>query len=100
MFGWRQGLDEKAGKARAFYAVVLLATAAALALDFSDVNPVRALYWTAVINGLLAPVLLFGILAVAVDRDIMVGQPSSGLGRAVVAVTAVIMSIAAIAMFI
>jgi len=99
VFGWRQGLDEKAGKARAFYAVVLLATAAALILDFSDVNPVRALYWTAVINGLLAPVLLFGILAVAVDKNIMVGQPSSRLGRTTVAVTAIIMSIAAIAMF-
>ncbi|HTT08262.1 MAG TPA: divalent metal cation transporter [Gammaproteobacteria bacterium] len=101
VFGWRrQGLDEKAHKARAFYAVVLLATAAALGLDFSDVNPVRALYWTAVINGVLAPVLLFGILAVAMDRHIMAGQPSSNLGRTMVAITAVIMSSAAVAMFV
>jgi NRAMP (natural resistance-associated macrophage protein)-like metal ion transporter len=101
VFGWRrQGLDEKAHKARAFYAVVLLATAAALGMDFSDVNPVQALYWTAVINGVLAPVLLFGILAVAVDRHIMAGQPSSTLGRAVVAVTTAVMSVAAVAMFV
>lgn len=100
VYGWQQGLDEKAGKARAFYAVVLLSTAAALALDFSGVNPMRALFWTAVINGVLAPVLLFGILAVAIDRRIMVGQPSSYLGRAIVAVTAIIMSTAAVAMFV
>ncbi len=101
VFGWRrQGLDEKAHKARAFYAVVLLSTAAALGMDFSDVNPVQALYWTAVINGVLAPVLLFGILAVAMDRHVMAGQPSSNLGRAVVAVTALLMSGAAVAMFV
>src|SRR5438132_4148323 len=60
-FGWRQGLDEKLQKARAFYAVVLLSTAVAIAIDFMNINPVRALFWTAIINGLLAPFLLVGI---------------------------------------
>ncbi|HLJ74213.1 MAG TPA: divalent metal cation transporter, partial [Thermoanaerobaculia bacterium] len=48
-FGWRQGLDEKLDKARAFYAVVLLATGMGIALDFAHINPVQALYWSAVI---------------------------------------------------
>ena len=42
-FGWHQGLDEKIDKARAFYAVVLLSMAIGIALDFADINPVRAL---------------------------------------------------------
>ena len=95
MYGWRQGLDEKLGKARAFYAVVLLSTAAAMIMDFSHINPVRALYWSAVINGVLAPFLLVGIFLVGTDRKLMLGQPSSRIGRTAVVVTAVLMFVAA-----
>jgi Mn2+/Fe2+ NRAMP family transporter len=99
-FGWHQGLDEKIDKARAFYAVVLLSTAIGITFDFADINPVRALYWTAVINGVLAPFLLFGILWVASDRKIMHGQTSSILGRATVAVTMLLMFGACIGIFV
>jgi Mn2+/Fe2+ NRAMP family transporter len=51
-----------------------------------------------VINGVLAPFLLVGILIAASDRQLMQGQPSSPLGRAVVGVTAVLMFGAAIGM--
>jgi len=99
-FGWRQGLDEKIDQARAFYAVVLLSGAVGIALDFSGVNAVSALYWSAVINGLLAPFLLLGILLVASDAKIMQGQPSSRLGRVTVFVTMLLMFGAGIGMFI
>jgi NRAMP (natural resistance-associated macrophage protein)-like metal ion transporter len=95
LYGWRQGLDEKIGKARAFYAVVLLSTAVAMIMDFSNVNPVRALYWSAVINGVLAPFLLVGIFLVGIDRKLMLGQPSSRIGRTAVVITAVLMFVAA-----
>jgi NRAMP (natural resistance-associated macrophage protein)-like metal ion transporter len=99
-FGWRQGLDRKLAGARYFYGVVILSTAAGIALDFFDVNPVRALYFSAVINGLLAPFLMVGILVVACDRKIMVGQPSSWLSRAVVALATLLMFAAAVGMFV
>jgi len=99
-FGWHQGLDEKIDKARSFYAVVLLSMAVGIGLDFANINSVRALYWTAVINGVLAPFLLFGILLVASDRKIMHGQPSSRLGRTTVAVTMLMMFGACIGMFV
>ncbi|MEO8034605.1 MAG: divalent metal cation transporter [Acidobacteriota bacterium] len=99
-FGWRQGFDERLQRARAFYAVVLLSIAVGIALDFAKVNPVSALYWTAVINGLLAPFLLVGILLVACDRKIMQNQPSSMLGRVTVGVTTAAMFAAGIAMFV
>ena len=98
-FGWRQGLDQKLRNARYFYGIVALSTAAGIALDFADFNPVKALYWSAVVNGLLAPFLLIGILVVACDRQCMHGQPSSLLGRFVVAVTALLMFGAAAGMF-
>jgi len=99
-FGWEQGLDEKLERARAFYAVVLLSTAVGIGLDFSKVNPVKALYWTAIINGLLAPFLLVGILLVASDRVIMQNQPSSLLGRLTVGITTLAMFGAGVAMFV
>jgi NRAMP (natural resistance-associated macrophage protein)-like metal ion transporter len=91
VFGWKQGLDRKWRNARYFYGVVAFSTAVGIALDFADVNPVRALYWTAIVNGLLAPFLLVGILLAATDSRLMRGQPSSRVGRVVVAVAAALM---------
>ena len=71
-----------------------------VALDFIGINPVRALYWTAVINGLLSPFLLVAILIVAANKKLMQGQPSSRLGWMVVAVSALAMFAAGIAMFV
>jgi NRAMP (natural resistance-associated macrophage protein)-like metal ion transporter len=99
-FRWRQGLDKKLKQARAFYALILLSTGVGVGLDFVGINPVKALYWTAVINGLLAPFLLVAILIVASDKKLMQGQPSSRLGWIVVAITTVAMFAAGMAMFV
>jgi Mn2+/Fe2+ NRAMP family transporter len=98
--GWRQGLNMKLTSARWFYALILVSTAAGVALNVLGINPVKALYWTAVINGLLAPFLLVAILVVAADKRLMRGQPSSRLGWTVVAITTVAMFAAGIAMFV
>ena len=98
--GWRQGLDKKLKQARAFYILILLSTGVGVGLDFIGINPVKALYWTAVINGLLAPFLLVAILIVASDKKLMQGQPSSRFGWIVVAITTVAMFAAGIAMFV
>ena len=98
--GWRQGLDKKLRQARAFYTLILLSTGLGVALDFIGINPVKALYWTAVINGLLAPFLLVAILVVASDKKLMQGQPSSRLGWIVVAITTAAMFAAGVAMFV
>ena len=55
VFGWRQGIGEVYGRAPAFYAAFLISIAIGIGFDFSSVNGVAALYWSAVINGLLAP---------------------------------------------
>ena len=99
LFGWREGIDEHFRGAPAFYAVLVASVAVGAAMDFANVNAVKALYWTAVLNGVLAPFLLTGILLVASDRRVMQGQPSSRLGRAVVGATTVAMFAAAIAFF-
>jgi Mn2+/Fe2+ NRAMP family transporter len=98
--GWRQGLDKKLKQARSFYTLILLSTGVGVGLNFAGINPVKALYWTAVINGLLAPFLLVAILIVASDKKLMQGQPSSRLGWTVVAITTVAMFAAGVAMFV
>ena len=100
IFRWRSGLDKRFGQARAFYLVIVVATVGGVALDFAGFNPVKALYWSAVINGLLAPFLLTGLLLAASDRKIMRGQPSSPLSRGVVGVAAAVMFAAGIGMFV
>jgi len=98
-FHWRQGLDRRLRGAHHFYAVLIFSMLVGIALDSLNVNPVSALFWTAVINGVLAPFLLVGILLVASDRKLMNDQPSSWLSCAVVGLTAALMFIAAGAMF-
>jgi NRAMP (natural resistance-associated macrophage protein)-like metal ion transporter len=100
IFGWRQGIDEPYNRAPGFYAMFISSVAIGVTLDFANVNAVGALYWTAVINGVLAPFLLVGILIAASDRELMQGQPSSPLGRAVVGATALLMFGAAVGMFV
>ena len=54
MFRWREGLDQRPSKAKAFYGVIAAATLGGIALTFTPLDPISALYWSAVINGLLA----------------------------------------------
>ena len=69
-------------------------------LDLLRINPIKALYWTAIINGVLAPFLLPALLLVTNDRRVMRDQHSPRLARTFVSATMVIMFAAAIGMFI
>jgi NRAMP (natural resistance-associated macrophage protein)-like metal ion transporter len=99
-FGWREGLNQTMRRARSFYAVFLIATAGAALLSLAGINPVKALFWTAVINGLLAPFLLVTILIIAADTRLMQGQPSPRWEWVLVAVATAAMFGAGVAMFV
>jgi Mn2+/Fe2+ NRAMP family transporter len=98
--GWEGGLDAKFKSARAFYGVVIWSTLVGVALDFANISPVKALFYTAVINGLIAPFLLIGVLLVATDRKVMCDQPSTRLSIITVGLTTALMFAAAVGMFI
>ncbi len=99
-FGWRQGLDKPFRLAPLFYGVVIASIVVGIGLDLAKVNAVKALFASAVINGLVAPFMLVGILLVAGDAKLMRGQPSSKLALAVVGFTTAALVAAAIAMFV
>ncbi len=96
----RQGIDEQFHHAKAFYSIMALSVVGGIAMDFFNINAVRALYWTAVINGLLAPFLLIGILIVAADAGLMRGQAASRGAILLVGGTTLLMIAAGVAMLV
>jgi NRAMP (natural resistance-associated macrophage protein)-like metal ion transporter len=99
-FRWREGLDAPVRHAPWFYGVIAGSMLIGIGLNFAGVNPVRALYWSAVVNGLLAPFVMVAVLLVASDRKLMNGQPSSMLSRWMVGLCTALMFGAGIGMFI
>ena len=69
--GWKRSLDDKPRRAKAFYAVIALSTFVGMLINFIGINPIKALFWTAVINGFLAPPLLVVIMMIANNKKIM-----------------------------
>jgi Mn2+/Fe2+ NRAMP family transporter len=94
-FGWANGLNKKPGRARAFYAVIVAATLAGTALNFGGINPMSALVWCAVLNGLLTPPLLVVILLIANNRAVLGGRVNGPALNALGVVTALLMFAAA-----
>lgn len=70
-FGWTEGLDRKPREAKAFYGVIAMATLGGIALNLIQIDPMRALYWAAVVNGLLAPPLMVVTMLIARNRKVM-----------------------------
>jgi NRAMP (natural resistance-associated macrophage protein)-like metal ion transporter len=78
-FGWRYGLDTDPARAKQFYGVIAGATLIGMLINFMGINPIDALFWTAVINGFVAPPLLVLIMLISNNRDIM-GERVNGFG--------------------
>ncbi len=70
-FDWTEGLDRQPREAKAFYAVIALATLGGVALNFIGIDPMSALYWAAVVNGLLAPPLMVVTMLIARNPAVM-----------------------------
>ncbi|MCW5747977.1 MAG: divalent metal cation transporter [Alphaproteobacteria bacterium] len=71
MFRWVQGLDRRASEARAFYATLALATLGGVAINFAALDEVKALYWSAIINGVLAAPLMAVMMLIASNARVM-----------------------------
>lgn len=100
LFGWRSGLDLSPRRARRFYLVIAGAIVAGMILDVFETNPIRILFWSAVLNGLLAPPLLVLVMLVGNNRHIM-GEHTNGFWLNLFGWTATgLMTVAAIAFFV
>ncbi len=83
---WPVGLARKPKEAVAFYAVLALSAAIGIALNFTSINPISALYWSAVVNGVLAVPVMVLLMFMARRKDVMgrfvIGGPLYWLGWA------------------
>jgi Mn2+/Fe2+ NRAMP family transporter len=96
--GWEWGLERKAKDARGFYGVIAFSVLAAFAIQYSPVSPMRALFWSAVINGVVAVPLLVVLILLTTDRKVMGDFTASRFSTVLAWATVAIMSAAAVAM--
>ena len=97
--GWEASLDFKFKKAPGFYGVIIAATLVGLILNFLGINPVKALVYAAVLNGIAAVPLLFLIIQIASKQSIM-GVYKTGLKTNILLwITFITMGAAAVGMF-
>ena len=93
-------LNIKPGLASKFYAVIAVAIIVGLALDFAGLNAVKMLFWSAILNGLLAPPLVIIVVLLTSDRKVM-GNRKNSCGMQVLGWTcAILMSAAAIGLLV
>ena len=76
-FGWPEGLERRWFEARRFYAIIAIATLVGTGLDFTPIEPMKALYWSAVINGVVAVPIMAGMMLLASKKEVM-GNFTSG----------------------
>ena len=95
---WKSSLESKPRQARGFYAVIAVATLAGTAMNFVHVNPIKALFWTAVINGVIAVPMLAAVMLVAAKQKAMGSFAISGLLRAMGWITTAVMAVCVVGM--
>jgi NRAMP (natural resistance-associated macrophage protein)-like metal ion transporter len=95
-FGWREGLYLKFKQAHGFYGVITIATLIGLLVNFIHIDPFQMLYYTAILNGIAAPPLMFLILLICNNKKIM-GKHTNGLwSNAAGIFITIVMAIAAV----
>lgn len=99
-FGWKEGLSRKVKKAKGFYVVIILATIVGLLINFIGIDPIQALVWAAVVNGIAAVPLLTMIARIGANRKIMGEYTVSPIARVGIWVAFVVMAFAAAMMLV
>jgi Mn2+/Fe2+ NRAMP family transporter len=70
-FGWAEGLERHWREAKGFYAIVVIATLIGTSLSFSPIDPMKALYWSAVINGVVSVPIMAAMMLLASNPAVM-----------------------------
>ncbi len=70
-FGWPEGLERHWSEAKEFYAIIAIATIVGTGLDFTPIDPMKALYWSAVVNGVVAVPIMVAMMLLAGNHQVM-----------------------------
>jgi Mn2+/Fe2+ NRAMP family transporter len=99
-FGWRQGLDNKFTRAKKFYLVIIISTLIGLWITFSSINIIQALVTTAVINAIVAVPMLFMLMRIANDKNILQNRINGPISNIIGWSTFIVMAISVLILFI
>ena len=99
-FDWRSGLDKKLHEAKEFYGIIAFATVGGVVLNFTPIDPIKALFWSAVINGVIALPIMIVMMLLGSNERVMgkfrIGKRLRWLGW----LATLVMLIAVVAMFV
>ena len=98
-FDWDKGLEKTFGEARAFYLVIIISMVLAVGVLFSPLDPIKALFWSAVINGIIAVPIMGAMMIFATRRDEMGVFVATLAQRVLGWIATAVMGIAVVAMF-
>jgi NRAMP (natural resistance-associated macrophage protein)-like metal ion transporter len=98
-FGWHEGLYNKVKRARTFYGIIAVATVTGLLINFVGIDPIKALVYTAVFNGVAAVPLLFLISRISGNKAVMGEYTGKLASRTLLLIAFLIMTLATVAMF-
>ena len=93
-------MNKKIKRAKSFYMVIAVSTFIGLWINFSGIDPIKALIYAAVINGIIAVPILFAIMGIANDKKILGKKTNGRISNIFGWATFVIMGVSALLMFI
>jgi Mn2+/Fe2+ NRAMP family transporter len=96
-FGWKEGLYRKFKTAHAFYGVIIVSIIIGIIINFIGINPIKALIYSAIANGIIAPVILVFIVRISGSKKIMGKFKNSFLKNTIGWIATILMGITAIA---
>jgi Mn2+/Fe2+ NRAMP family transporter len=97
---FREGLYLRFRQARGFYGIIAISTLIGFAMNLTGINPMKALYYTAVLNGMIAPPLLLIIMLVSNNPKIMKDKINGRVSNMLGWITTVAMTVAAAALLV
>lgn len=97
-FSWKEGLYLKLRKAHGFYGVITIATLVGLLINFIGINPFSALYYSAVVNGIVAVPLIIVIMLISNNKAILGNKTNGPIVNALGVITILVMGVSAVAL--
>jgi NRAMP (natural resistance-associated macrophage protein)-like metal ion transporter len=98
-FGWKEGLSKKFKQAKGFYLIIAASTVIGLWINFIHIDPIKALVYTAVINGIIAVPILFAVMKIANDKEMLRSKTNGRVSNIIGWLIFVIMGVSVIIMF-
>ncbi|MEK7585810.1 MAG: Nramp family divalent metal transporter [Patescibacteria group bacterium] len=95
-FGWKEGLYRKLKEARAFYGVIIVSIIIGILINFLGIDPIKALIYSAIANGIIAPIILVLIVHISGSKKIMGHYKNSRFGNTIGWIITILMSVVAI----